>query len=121
MCRKSRSKSECRFRRNPRTDGFTVVELSVIVLVLALFVLIFHASAGTRPVSHAARCLNNVRQLMNAWRMYSDDNSDTLVPNHFGSDGNTQVWVFGWIDYGATPDATNINNLIRAFLGPYVK
>ena len=72
----------------PRATAFTLVELCTVVTMLALFVLLFHASAGTRPVSHAARCLNNLRQLMNGWRMYSDDYADTLVPNHFGADVN---------------------------------
>jgi len=106
--------------------GFSIAELCTLVAVLGLFLLFFQPHPGTRPVSHAARCLNNLRQLMNAWRMYSDDYSDVLVPNHFGSDVNTPGWVGGRIDYGATPDATNINYLIKpgpygAFLGPYVK
>ena len=94
--------------------------------MLALFVFLFHASAGTRPVSHAARCLNNLRQLMNAWRMYPDDYSDALVPNHSAPTAGTPAWVGGFMDYGASTDATNGNYLIKpgsygAFLGPYVK
>ncbi len=106
--------------------GFTVIELCVVLAVLALFILVFHASAGTRPASHAARCLNNLRQLMNAWRMYSDDYSDGLVPNHSGPTAGTPAWVGGMLDYGTRTDNTNINYLITpgsygAFLGPYVK
>jgi len=108
------------FITTPRA-AFTLVELCVVVAVLALCVLVFHASAGTRPVSHAARCLNNLRQLMNGWRMYSDDYADTLVANHFGADVNTQTWVGESIDYGANTDATNVNYLLKPFLGPYVK
>ena len=63
------------------TYAFTLVELVTLVALVAFAATLFApALAHTKSNNHAARCLNNLRQLSAACRMYADDNSDTL-PN----------------------------------------
>jgi len=68
--------------------GFTRVDLVAIIAVLGVSLLIL-LPALARPGlnSKTIQCLNNNRQLQNAWRMYADDNSDTLVFASTGAGG----------------------------------
>ena len=62
--------------------AFTLAELLVIIGVLAVWVLLLvPALARTRVSDRAFECQNNLRQLMNGWRMYAEDNADRVVNN----------------------------------------
>ena len=83
-------------------SGFTLVELAVVIATVAVLVaLLLPALAGTKPNTQAFQCLENQRQLILAWQMYSQDNSDILPPNdfpyeaHVARDGTIRNWVFG--------------------------
>ena len=95
--------------------AFTVIELLVVLCILALMIcLLATARAGSRPNSQGAVCLNNLKQLMAAFTMYTHDNFDYFPPN---PDTITHVkggnWVpdseSGWMPPGSfgTPDAGN--------------
>jgi prepilin-type processing-associated H-X9-DG protein len=61
-------------------SGFTRVDLMVIIVVLSLLVVVCIPAFGRAGMnSKGLRCLYNVRQLANAWRMYADDNRDRMV------------------------------------------
>ncbi len=82
--------------------GFTLIELAVVIATVAvLAVLLLPALAGTRPNTQAFQCLENQRQLILAWQMYAQDNSDILPPNDYpyttaaARDGTVKNWVFG--------------------------
>ncbi len=82
--------------------GFTLVELAVVIATLAvLAALLLPALAGTKPNTQAYQCLENQHQLILAWQMYAQDNSDILPPNDYPymtqvpRDGSVQNWVFG--------------------------
>ena len=82
--------------------GFTLVELAVVIATVAVLVaVLLPALAGTRPNAQAFQCLENQRQLILAWQMYAQDNSDLLPPNDFPwhtaalRDGTVKNWVFG--------------------------
>jgi prepilin-type N-terminal cleavage/methylation domain-containing protein/prepilin-type processing-associated H-X9-DG protein len=83
-------------------NGFTLIELAVVIATIAILVaLLLPALAGTRPNAQAFQCLENQRQLILAWQMYAQDNSDLLPPNDFPwktaepRDGTEKNWVFG--------------------------
>jgi prepilin-type processing-associated H-X9-DG protein len=112
------------------TRGFTLVELLTLLALAAFAVmLLIPALAHTQPNSLSVRCLNNLRQLGAAWRMYADDNSGRLVWNRGGTDVTKGDWVGGsWLDFTSLSDNTNTGPLIDhakypsgAWLGPYVK
>jgi competence protein ComGC len=63
-------------------DAFTFVELLVVLTVLALMICLFAtARAGSRPNSQGAVCLNNLKQLMAAFTMYTHDYHELFPPN----------------------------------------
>ena len=82
--------------------GFTLIELAVVIATVAvLAALLLPALAGTRPNTQAMQCMENQRQLILAWQMYAQDNSDILPPNDYpyttvvARDGTVKNWVFG--------------------------
>src|ERR1051325_4189081 len=86
----------------PRTHAFTLIELLAVLAVLVLCaVMLLPAFARTQPDSRAFQCLNNLRELNRAWRMWSDDNQDLLL---YASELNStvpsapRVWVRGHVD-----------------------
>lgn len=104
--------------------GFTLVELLVVITVIAILsaLLLFTITRG-KAKGQGIACLNNVRQVMIAWKMYTDDNNGKLVRNaafngiaRFRPD--TGGWIHGWLDFsGGNTDNTNILKLIGRFDG----
>jgi len=84
--------------------GFTRLDLLAVVAVLGLlFLLMLPALARPGLNSKSFQCLNNHRQLCNAWRMYADDNSDLIV---YASDDSNQsnplnqhAWTWSHLDF----------------------
>lgn len=103
-------------QREPH-KAFTIIELLVVLVVVAFLVtLLATARAASRPNFLGALCLNNMRQLMAAFTMYTHDNSDFFPPNPdlSGPYTNDYNWVrgdaSGWmpaISAGGSPGAGN--------------
>jgi prepilin-type processing-associated H-X9-DG protein len=126
---------ECGFVQGnlkPSVPAFTIIELLVIVAILALLGSILAPTmARTAPNNKAIGCLNNLRQLGAAWRMYAEDNRGKLAYNHDGGNAGKQPgaesWAGGWEDFTSGSDATNTDLLVNhqrypfsAYLGPYI-
>ena len=103
-------------RRRQRA-AFTLVELVVIIGFVCLgLCLLAPALARTNISGRSLQCLNNLRQLIVTWDMYSQENRGRLVPNFHGGDaqgGNFPPslgpgWVEGWLDWSLSPDNTNV-------------
>ena len=106
-------------RRHPaRKAGFTLIELLVVIGIIAVLAgLLLPALDGSRQKARGLQCMNNHRQLTMAWKMYTDDNHDTLLYASEGLFGDPRVdnyaWVRGWLDFNpANPANTDLSTLI---------
>jgi prepilin-type N-terminal cleavage/methylation domain-containing protein len=69
-----------------RKRAFTLTELLVVTAIIALLAaLLLPAMSATKARAKRVSCLDNLRQINVALRLYSDDGSDTL-PNTPGTD-----------------------------------
>ena len=102
--------------------AFTLIELLVVIAIIAILAaLLFPALARAKQKATGIACLNNTKQLVQAWIMYADDSEGLLVANREKNElngGSTDSWVLGVISYNG-PDATNDEKMVRGLLGPY--
>src|SRR6266404_9551047 len=80
--------------------GFTLFELLVVIGAVGLLILtLVPALARTRNNGGAFQCLNNNRQLANAWRQWATDNNDKLLTCLQADDTmGRPMWMKGYID-----------------------
>lgn len=63
--------------------GFTLIELLVVIACIAILVsMLLPAIARAKEKAHTIHCLNNLKQLGMAMRMYADDNRELLPAAH---------------------------------------
>ncbi len=120
--------------RNSR--GFTLIELLVVIAIIAILAaLLLPALGAAKAKARRIGCMNNLRQLSLACKIYADDNNGNLVsswPIGFGSyPVNPSSWCPGWVsfiepgglDYGPDPqfNCTNIYALQQGAIWSYVK
>jgi prepilin-type N-terminal cleavage/methylation domain-containing protein/prepilin-type processing-associated H-X9-DG protein len=77
-------------------QGFTLIELLVVIAVIAILAaMLLPALAMAKKQGQQAVCLSNQKQLVLAWKMYADDNADSVVGfdcDYWAPDGKAINW-----------------------------
>jgi prepilin-type N-terminal cleavage/methylation domain-containing protein len=109
-----RHRAAGRLRGSRGLSAFTLIELLVVIAIIAILAaLILPALAAAKVQAWRTQCLNNQRQLILTWTLYSGDNQDAYAMN--GGDQNTtstqaHLWVYGG-NHGDPETLTNTQYL----------
>jgi len=109
-------------------QGFTLIELLVVIAIIAILAaMLLPAMAKAKQKAQGVQCMSNHRQMALGWRMYAEDNHDTIVyasqdpgnPRHAVLD--QYAWTLSEMDFTSAVDNWDINaDITIRPLWPYI-
>jgi prepilin-type N-terminal cleavage/methylation domain-containing protein len=99
-------------------EGFTLIELLLVIAIVAILAaLLMPALATAQAKSKRTACLNNLKQCLLSFQMYSADNDGKLTQNYPLKQAESNSWVLG--NMKMTGDSTNLTFIRQGKLFPY--
>ena len=103
-----------------KTAGFTLIELLVVIAIIAILAgMLLPALSKAKSKAQGIFCMNNHRQLMLGWRLYTDDANDELLFAYGGTTPNA-ITPYTWVQGNMQTDPTNTAYFKISPLSKYV-
>jgi prepilin-type N-terminal cleavage/methylation domain-containing protein/prepilin-type processing-associated H-X9-DG protein len=116
-------------RRVIAPRGFTLIELLVVIAIIAILAaMLLPVLARAKIKAQETACINNQKQLVMAWLIYSDDYNNHLAINANNVAQDAPNNVVGWVDdlmswdfppYPSAPENYDLTYLEKGSLAPY--